>query len=590
MRQIISVLFIISAFIIGQKASAANKEVTLQQLLEKCERERSLSNYDSLAITSKQLLSLARNHNNIRSEAYGLFYQGLAQLFSGNGRQSTKTFEQARQLADKIGNDSRPWRESDNSLSMSLSSATADSINALVMNALGIYHAMTTNNNFVAQQYFFRSLRLAEQAKYEQLKGRIYGNLLILTQSDRDTTGLDNAIKIYNYGKKNNDYEQTYMGAYYLAMYYNLRNDNTKAERYLKESLQLHKQYQYDDISAAYTLYAKIKCDQKDYPTAITYAEEAVKLAQQYNQPGLLPDAYLQYATILNAKGNYQQSNEMVLKALETSESNDISNKKVRCYELMGMNCRMLGQSDKAMEYMEKAYQGMDTLSRINMDRLMHERSIMLDVEQKEQEAKVRQQQIADQRKQNIILIVALTIMAVLLSVIITSYRRRNRLYKSIVLQHTKAINKQKDMQRRIDKLTETSDTTPSQQHSKALFNDEERMQELYDQACHLMEKERVFTDPQLNRERFAEMLGTNRTYLSKILKDKGGTNYLQFVNSYRINEAVRILSDRENTDFPLKQIWSDLGFNSPATFYKLFQQTVGITPSVYRKQFIEIS
>ena len=65
--------------------------------------------------------------------------------------------------------------------------------------------------------------------------------------------------------------------------------------------------------------------------------------------------------------------------------------------------------------------------------------------------------------------------------------------------------------------------------------------------------------------------------------------SYLQFVNSYRINEAVRILSDHDKIDYPLKQIWSDLGFNSPTTFYKLFQQAVGITPSVYRKQFIDL-
>ena len=65
--------------------------------------------------------------------------------------------------------------------------------------------------------------------------------------------------------------------------------------------------------------------------------------------------------------------------------------------------------------------------------------------------------------------------------------------------------------------------------------------------------------------------------------------NYLQFVNSYRINEAVRILSDKNMISYPLKQIWSDLGFSSPSTFYKVFQQAVGITPSVYRKQFLEM-
>ena len=86
-----------------------------------------------------------------------------------------------------------------------------------------------------------------------------------------------------------------------------------------------------------------------------------------------------------------------------------------------------------------------------------------------------------------------------------------------------------------------------------------------------------------------ATLLGTNRTYLSAAIMAKGGMNYQQFVNSYRISEAVALLSDRNRVDYPLKQLWSDLGFSSSSTFYKLFQQSVGITPSVYRRQFLKI-
>lgn len=104
------------------------------------------------------------------------------------------------------------------------------------------------------------------------------------------------------------------------------------------------------------------------------------------------------------------------------------------------------------------------------------------------------------------------------------------------------------------------------------------------------MDNERLFAESQLTRERMAERLNTNRTYLTQVIKKKTGMSYLQFVNSYRINEAIRVLSDKDNSDYPLKQLWSDLGFSSPSTFYKLFQQAVGITPSVYRKQFLEVN
>lgn len=114
-------------------------------------------------------------------------------------------------------------------------------------------------------------------------------------------------------------------------------------------------------------------------------------------------------------------------------------------------------------------------------------------------------------------------------------------------------------------------------------------MQQLYDRICELMDKEKPYKTPQLTREKLAAMVGTNRTYLSTVIREKSGMSYQQFINSYRIGEAVRILSDRNAVDYPLKQLYADLGFTSPSTFYKLFQQSVGITPSVYRKQFIEI-
>lgn len=52
----------------------------------------------------------------------------------------------------------------------------------------------------------------------------------------------------------------------------------------------------------------------------------------------------------------------------------------------------------------------------------------------------------------------------------------------------------------------------------------------------------------------------------------------------------MRILSDAGNRDYPLKALYGDLGFSSPTTFYKLFQETVGMTPSAYRKTILQLA
>lgn len=576
--------------------AGADRQLSAAALWEDCERARSLCHYDTLLTLSTRLQSLASESGNERYAPYALFYQGLARLFTGQKDEAMRSLGEAFETAEEAGN---------------------DSVLALVTNAMGIYHAMTENNNFVAQQYFFRSLEYAEKSHYEQVKGRVYGNLLILTHADNDTTGLENAQNIYEYGKDHDDFEQTFMGAYYLAMYYNLKGENERAESYLDESLALYDRYRYDDVASVYTLYAKVKNDMGDRSGALSYAQRAIDLAKEYNQALLLPDAYLQYALILHDMGEYARSNEVAQQALTAVEQSSSRTKSIPCYQLIARNCQRLGMKDQALSYLERANNAMDTLARINMSRLRHEYDILSDINQKEQDARVRKQQMADQRKLNLLLIVATLVLAGLLAVIWVNYRRRNRLYKNIVIQNSHAITRHDELQSRIDKLEaileeqqsnnamegetavdaenpiemrecESEAVSNDSAKPRSLVDDEERAQELYERACMLMEKERLFADPQLNRERFAELLGTNRTYLSKILKEKSGMTYLQFVNSHRINEAIRLLSD-PNTQLPLKQIWNDLGFNSPATFYKQFQQAVGITPSVYRKQVMEV-
>jgi AraC-like DNA-binding protein len=64
--------------------------------------------------------------------------------------------------------------------------------------------------------------------------------------------------------------------------------------------------------------------------------------------------------------------------------------------------------------------------------------------------------------------------------------------------------------------------------------------------------------------------------------------SFTYYVNRFRIEEAIRQLSDPAN-DVPLKALASELGFNSLSTFYNLFQSAVGMTPAQYRSKVKKI-
>lgn len=541
--------------------------------MKHCEEARSLSQYEALEKYSAQLLTQAQKQGNKRTETYAYFYNGLSKMFMGKGEEAQLILNKAHDLSTEINN---------------------DSICALVMNAKGIYQAVNKNNSFIAQQYFFRSLTLSKQAGYTNLQYRVRGNLLTLSHSVGDSIALENASMVYDYGVKQKNYEQMGMGAYYLATYYYKQNNYPQAENYLKIAIDTYKKYPCEDIAAVYSLYSKLMLSKGDTQKAEQLGKEAISLAQKYKQASMEVDASITYAEVLSKKHDYQQSNEMIMAAMKKAREIGTTNKDVDCYQIIAQNYTELGQTTEAMKYLKMANQLLSEQADINMERLSHEQAVMHEMEEKEMETKIKQEQIASQRLFLVMLSIVVVVLLILLVHIIKTYRHRNSLYKSIVLQNTQAIARQTELQKQIERLTKEAEkkaNEPEKPTDKTASNiDDDKLDMLYIKLCNLMENERLYTEPQLNRERMAEILGTNRTYLTKMIKEKTGMNYLQFVNSYRINEAIRILSDKEKASYPLKQIWSDLGFSSPSTFFKLFQQSVGITPSTYRKQFLEVN
>lgn len=104
----------------------------------------------------------------------------------------------------------------------------------------------------------------------------------------------------------------------------------------------------------------------------------------------------------------------------------------------------------------------------------------------------------------------------------------------------------------------------------------------------YLMQTEGVYRQNDLTIERLAERLDTNRTYISRAINQQAGKTFSSYVNSYRIDEAVRRLSDVDD-DTPLKALAQMLGYNHLQTFYTSFQSAIGMPPSKYREKLLKL-
>ncbi len=90
--------------------------------------------------------------------------------------------------------------------------------------------------------------------------------------------------------------------------------------------------------------------------------------------------------------------------------------------------------------------------------------------------------------------------------------------------------------------------------------------------------KEKYNTE--ISREELAARVDINPETLGKLFKKHTGMTISEYKNDLRIKEALRLL---KNTDHQIIDIAYTVGFESLATFYRIFQKSVGCPPNSIR-------
>ena len=106
--------------------------------------------------------------------------------------------------------------------------------------------------------------------------------------------------------------------------------------------------------------------------------------------------------------------------------------------------------------------------------------------------------------------------------------------------------------------------------------------QQLFRRICDLMDgPDHIYTDTDLDRNRLAQLLGTNEHYVTDAITTcTNGKNLSGFLNEYRLRYAARLLG---TTKEPVALIAELSGF-SRSSFFRIFSDAYGMSPSDYRK------
>ena len=98
------------------------------------------------------------------------------------------------------------------------------------------------------------------------------------------------------------------------------------------------------------------------------------------------------------------------------------------------------------------------------------------------------------------------------------------------------------------------------------------------------------YKEPELTLGILSERLDIPTHYLSQVINEKLGTNFLEYINRHRTEYAKSLLVDPDMSHYTIMSIAYDSGFNSKSTFYTAFKKYTGQTPSQFKKQHKSIT
>lgn len=99
------------------------------------------------------------------------------------------------------------------------------------------------------------------------------------------------------------------------------------------------------------------------------------------------------------------------------------------------------------------------------------------------------------------------------------------------------------------------------------------------------MTTHKPYLDSQLKIDDLAKKVSLPTKTLSHLINREFDCNFFEFVNGYRLEDIKNKLVQEDHKETAIIEIALEAGFNSKATFNRLFKKHTGKTPSEYRSQ-----
>ena len=102
-----------------------------------------------------------------------------------------------------------------------------------------------------------------------------------------------------------------------------------------------------------------------------------------------------------------------------------------------------------------------------------------------------------------------------------------------------------------------------------------------------LITTKKPYLESNINLERFSALAGLKARDTSAHINKHYKSNFFDFINGLRLEEAKRMLISAEHINESITDIMYQSGFNSQSAFQRFFKKNMGMTPTEYRRQHL---
>lgn len=123
----------------------------------------------------------------------------------------------------------------------------------------------------------------------------------------------------------------------------------------------------------------------------------------------------------------------------------------------------------------------------------------------------------------------------------------------------------------------------PKMQHQEVIHIDSfvQKSSEMAVKLTTVMDREKLYLNPEFNVDEALNILGTNRTYFFKMMTAEFGMKFTDYISVKRVNHAKQLL---ETTGKSMLEVALESGFSDASYFGRKFKEITGTTPVLWRK------